>query len=399
MDCFFGDSGKGATVDFLTRELQSDLTVRFSGGSQCAHSVTLEDGRKHIFAQFGSGTLAGAKTLLTKGMLIDPLNLLIEEEVLSKLAPNPFENLYIDENCIIITPFHRALNRLLETSRGAAKHGSCGHGVWEALRDSLDRPATSLYAYDLSNRKNVRDKLFSVCKRLSDVAKNDGLNFEIFESYDIEDLAANYCDFYEKVYVIEPNESKNLINTANNPIFEGNQGILLDDIHGFAPHITANSTTSDKAFKLLKDCRWQGDKLEIIGCMRAYATRHGAGPFPTESPELSNLLKDENNPTNLWQDNFRFGWLDLELLNYSLNCDRGIDYLAVSHLDDLDKLPEWKVCREYENRRYDFTKRLDSVKPVYHSVKSNGILDEIKKLGVPIKILATGPRASDRRLT
>jgi adenylosuccinate synthase len=136
----FGDEGKGSIVDALTRKHQADLVVRFSGGAQAAHHVVTDDGREHCFAQFGSGTLAGASTHLSRFMLIDPLALVKEAEHLKQIGVvDPFERLTIDPRAPIITPYHRAMNRLRELSRGRQRHGSCGVGIGELASDMMNK--------------------------------------------------------------------------------------------------------------------------------------------------------------------------------------------------------------------------------------------------------------------
>src|SRR5215467_3672428 len=140
-DLGFGDAGKGAITDFLTRRLSAHTVVRFNGGPQAAHNVVTPDGRHHTFAQFGSGTLAGARTHLSRFMLVDPLALVREADHLRDLGvADPYGGLTVDRDALLVTPYHGAANRERERRRGEARHGSCGMGVGEATAYSIDHP-------------------------------------------------------------------------------------------------------------------------------------------------------------------------------------------------------------------------------------------------------------------
>lgn len=372
VDLGFGDAGKGTIVDFLTRRFNSNLTIRFSGGSQCGHNVIDEKGNHHLFAQFGAGSLAGARTLLGKNVLINPLNLLQEEKYLSKLIKNPFENLYIDENCVVITPYYRMVNRFLEMSRGNNKHGSCGHGVWEALKFSMENPARTLYLSDLSNIDFTRHKLIHIRYEMAKLLLNlniidDLINNQLY-NIDLDGLVKKYEDFYycsgiKKLATYDVNK---LIKNSINPIFEGNQGILLDgENEELYPYVTANSTTSRNALKLLKDSNWTDEK-EVIGVTRTYMTRHGEGPF-NEIKGLKEILLDERNPYNEWQGDMRFGLLDFVVLRYAIMYDGHIDSLALTHIDEINK--------------------------IYQPEKFPNIE---KELGIKIKIKSFGPKSNEK---
>jgi adenylosuccinate synthase len=130
-------------------------------------------------------------------------------------------------------------------------------------------------------------------------------------------------------------------------VFEGAQGALLDEWRGFHPYTTWSTTTFDNAFDLLDDWGWDGDILKM-GVIRGYATRHGAGPFPTEDADMSKLLPDSDNVTNDWQREFRVGWLDLVAIRYAIRACEGIDALAVTCLDRLKPFKAWMACDAYE---------------------------------------------------
>ncbi len=422
----YGDEFKGGAVDFLTRKFNSNLTVRFSGSSQCGHSVTDEKGNHHIFSQFCSGALAGARSLLSKYMTINPLNLEREEKVLSKLIDSPFKNLYIDENAVVVTPFHSVTNKLIELSKGKSKEGSCGQGCWETELDSINNPDTCLRIKDLQNRPLTLEKLHLTASRMLQRLKDNlitnvnlkddaGAIFFLDLNQFIQDLTLKYAAFSVKVNIISTEQVNELINNSNSPVFESNQGICLSPTYGFFPYVTANSTTSENALKMLKDCNWKGER-EVIGVTRTYATRHGAGPLVTEDNSLNSILSDKYNITNPWQDNFRFGWLDLNLLKYAIEVDGNIDSIAVSHIDELEKLDKWKVCFYYQdkdnknlmwelakientniNLQENLTKQILDSRPIYLEYSKDSILPLIEKtLGKKIKLKSFGPRSDQK---
>src|SRR3954469_18473147 len=162
VDLGFGDAGKGSIVDFLTRQHTAHTVVRYNGGAQAAHRVVTAgpNSREHVFAQFGSGTLAGAATHLSRFMLLDPLAMVAEEQHLQALGvPDAFDRTTIDERALVITPFQRAANRLKELARGAGRHGSCGMGIGETMIDYLEHGQRVLFAGDLRSPDLLRSKL------------------------------------------------------------------------------------------------------------------------------------------------------------------------------------------------------------------------------------------------
>jgi adenylosuccinate synthase len=173
-------------------------------------------------------------------------------------------------------------------------------------------------------------------------------------------------------------------------VFEGAQGVLLDEWHGFHPYTTWSTTTFANAQTLLAEHRYAGD-IRRIGIARAYMTRHGAGPFPTESLRLTEKLREAHNGTNDWQHGFRFGWPDLVLLRYALRATGGIDELALTCLDQLPALPLWKVARTYADigelkiapppnleHQERLTSILEDARPVYENLPAADLGDYLR---------------------
>lgn len=339
----WGDEAKGQTTDALVRHHNSRLVVRYSGGSQCGHNVTLPDGRSHCFSQFGSGTLAGAHTYLTKDVIISPFALLKEAEHLKTFGLQPFDTLLIHPKALVTTVYTQAMNRIKESIR-TKKHGSCGHGIGETRSYWLKYGDDSIRAEDLYNQYRLLPKLELQRARL----------IEEYKAMDVAVPSEHLRDLYVspralfKSYIKEvgPNirNTADLPNHGNKPIiYEGAQGVLLDEHFGFYPYTTWSTVTDELAWDHVDESGIQD--VSVLGITRSYMTRHGEGPFPTYSKELQDKLVDPHNPDNKWQGNIRFGWFDLDLIRYSAKCLRRLDGLVVNHLDQVTS--DWKMYHGY----------------------------------------------------
>lgn len=415
VDCGFGDCGKGTFVDSLVRKYKSNLVVRYSGGSQCAHRVVLSDGKTHVFSQFGSGTLvAGTRTLLSKHVLINPVGLLVENQKLEELGiTDCFKRMFIHEEALITTPFHKAYNRILENSRGDGRHGSCGMGIGATMQDFLSNPNLVLRFKDIKSPTLLMEKLIGVRSRMfelaSKVSKNDK-NFNTFK-LSLEDLISNYKTVANSVVLLDDEMSGLLVKTSEHPIFEAAQGIGIDENFGFFPHTTWTTVTSKNAEEILKGCDWTYPK-KTIGITRAYTTRHGAGPLVTEDEQLTDILPDDFNKKNEFQGGFRVGWLDLNLLAYCMEVNGGIDYLAISHLDKLSLKKSWKICLSYYDKvewelhsspttniayQSHLTERMNGSKPKYVELGNTDIISFIANyLETPVLVTSKGPTPEDK---
>jgi len=283
----YGDEGKGTIVDYLARKYSAVTVVRYNGGPQAAHNVTTPEGITHCFAQFGSGTFSGAETYLSGFTPIDPLAIENEEKVLREHGiENVFEKLFIDKKCLVVTPFHRTLNRMLEISRGSARHGSCGMGVGQTIADGKLFGSQALRAEDLKDEVVTRGKLDFLRRVKLDLAEQiiaehpDNpvlVDYVKRLQYDfLEDLIEYYKRFTESgvTFVDEKYLEKSL--KKDNVIFEGAQGVLIDAERGFWPHVTKSRVTFQNAEMLLKNSGYDGEVVRV-GVLRAYHTRHGKG--------------------------------------------------------------------------------------------------------------------------
>lgn len=329
----WGDESKGATVDKLCREFPVDLIVRYNGGSQCAHNVVTPQGVHHTFAQFGSGMLANnrVRTHLSRFMLVNPLNMMNEAEALNKLTYNVWARTTVDRNCVIITPIHKRLNRLREQARGGGRHGSCGQGVGAAREYHLNYGEEALFAKDLEYRGRTLEKLKGMEERLGAEITELEAKLGMISGY------KNYEGYYDSLleeYAIWPARIVDQLYSEDCMVFEGAQGVLLDEKHGQAPYNTWTNTTFENADTLLNEVDVK-DRTRI-GCLRTYHTRHGAGPFPTESKSLR--LPEPHNSAGEYQGLFRLGSFDFIKARQAIDIVGGIDCLALSHIDYLQRM-------------------------------------------------------------
>ncbi len=431
-DLGFGDAGKGSVVDYLTRQSDPTVIIRHNGGAQAAHNVVTPDGRHHTFSQFGSGSFVpGAKTYLSRYMLANPLNMFAEAEALhSAGVDNVWLRTSIDRNALLVTPWQQAANRLRELARGGQRHGSCGQGIGEAMADSINCPDLVLRAGDADSDR-LRSKLIALrdykldqlrCQIGASMLSDEWSNLGATEM--IDSLVEAYRCWANLVQVVDEAYLGILAQGYQQLIFEGAQGVLLDEWFGFHPYTTWSTTTSANARKLLDDIQFDGD-ITQLGLLRTYSTRHGAGPFVTEDAGL-NCLPELHNSLCQWQGQFRRGYFDVVAYRYALAVNGGVDGLVVSHLDQLDLLPERQVCVAYvmNSPAYDasrffeldgdlimaikpglrgdldyqtrLTELLASCSPVLELVGGDYLAAIEKRLDCPVAIASYGPTAQDK---
>jgi adenylosuccinate synthase len=449
-DLGFGDSGKGTIVDYLVRRHAAHTVVRFNGGGQAAHNVITPDGRHHTFAQFGSGTFCPrVRTYLSRFMLVDPLGLLREERHLREVGVrDALPRLAIDRRALVVTPLHQAMNRLRELARGAGRHGSCGQGIGETMADALADPDQALRAGDLADPATVRRKVRLLRERklaawadLRAATRDDEIvrrEAALLGDPALVELCAElYGDFAARVAITDDDHLRHLLDQPGSVIFEGAQGVLLDEWYGFHPYTTWSTTTFANAEALVREAAY-GEAVTRLGVLRAYATRHGAGPFVTEDASLTAAIPDRHNTTNPWQRAFRVGHLDLVAARYAVAVTGPVDALAVTNLDRLDALAGWHACHAYRYggdtrdlagsfahsgatihdiavqrppdlaRQADLTERLLRCAPIYTPIRPGSEPANLDRdraaliallethLGAPVVISSSGPSARDK---
>ncbi|EPG65451.1 adenylosuccinate synthetase [Leptospira wolffii] len=355
----FGDCGKGLFTDFLTRNWNADTIVRFNGGAQAGHNVVLPDGRHHTFSQFGAGTfVSGVETILASPVLVHPGGLLVEAEFLKRKGVNDaLDRLNIDSRCRIVTPFHQAAGRLRELLQKENRHGTCGVGIGETVRYFLAHPDSTLYYNDLNFLNNSLEKAEEIrIKLLSEFSEIESKNEEavrielriLQDSGLAKDWLHSISPLTRKIIPSDEERIRKKLHSSQRTVFEGAQGILLDEYFGFHPHTTWSSTHADALDRLSEE--WElPESISHFGVLRTYTTRHGEGPLPSYDPDLR--FSEIHNLSEGWQGEFRFGHPDEVLIRYALSCAGNIKGLLVSHLDVFSKGNSLRWNRAYESDR------------------------------------------------
>lgn len=338
VDIAYGDAGKGAVVDRLCAQGDKSVVVRFNGGCQAQHNVITDDGRHHTFSQFGAGTLQGVPTYLSKFMLVEPLSLMVEAHGLKKVGvSSPMEMITIDPDALITTPYHWLVNRWREDQRGDARHGSTGRGVGATAEYALLAEDDALIAQDLGNRDKTMFKLRLL--RVWAADQTDGRvalpsAAHVYGKYE-EFLGAAKCWHRPLSEYAELGEV----------VFEGAQGVMLDEHVGFHPYTTWSTVTPGNARALAAESGI--DAPTVIGVTRAYTTRHGAGPFVPEDNSLR--LPEVHNQMEHYQGAWRVGHLDVPALKYAIDACDGVDFMYITHVDMAMAEPRLKVCTSYRD--------------------------------------------------
>ena len=394
VDLGFGDAGKGTVVDALVRREEADLVVRFHGGAQAGHNVVTPDGRHHTFSQFGAGSFVpGVRTLLGPDFLLHPGGMLVEAEHFP--GPELWSRTFADPRVKLITPYQQAANRAREAARGAAAHGTCGLGVGECVADSLSHDDT-LRVSDLVSPARVLELLASQRERKRrelDLGEH-GWVFDL----PVARLAEDFVELGRRLQVVEAAE---LVAGTERVVFEGAQGLLLDEDWGLHPHTTWSHCTFAGAEALLG-----GREASRVGVTRTYQVRHGAGPFPTEGT----LARHEpHNDGSGWQGSFRTGLLDGVLLRYAAEVLGGIDEVALTWCDTDPR----RACVAYDvgpglvervvpptpgdlAAQEALGERLRTVRPVLEPVDTPSFVEAC--VGAPVRLTSWGPSAADKRL-
>ncbi len=374
VDLGFGDAGKGTITDYLVRSRGASLVVRFNGGAQAGHNVVTGDGRHHTFSQFGSGTFVpGVRTHLAAQVVLHPSALLVEHRRLESIGvPDALDRLTIAPNARVTTPYHQALGRLREVARGEGRHGTCGVGVGETVRDALSHPGDVLRAADLwAGRDELVAKIARMRERLwpaarAELSKCDhvaaaGEELRIFED---QEILERWVDFIAPLSrrpgMLAGTVGRDLPR-GSTVVLEGAQGVLLDEHSGFHPHTTWSSCTTDDALAWLADQEISGP-VHRMGVVRTYATRHGQGPLPSATRDLDHLDEPHNADFG-WQGRFHRGWPDPLFWRYALRANKGVDSLAVTHLDRVTRAGQWRVVSGYRGAGADTLDPSGEIRP------------------------------------
>lgn len=314
----FGDCGKGKVVSSLALSYKTPLIIRFSGGQQAGHRVVLKDGRSHIFSNFGSATLNNCPTYWSKYCTFDPIATLKELIELKELC-EPV--LFVDGECPVTTPYDQFAN--IENEK-RNNHGTCGYGVGQTHQREEDH--YHLKVRDLQYPFVFKEKL----KLIESYYKKFHLNNDEY----IRNCSQLF-EFTDNILILNDCSNKhNKLSNYDEWIFEGSQGLLLDQNYGFFPHVTRSNTGIKNIYET-----WPVYRPEIYIVIRAYLTRHGNGPLPNE--EYSHLIPDNPHEHNKFgiQGRFKKTILDLNLLKYAIGSDPyiGKKTLVITCLDVMKK--------------------------------------------------------------
>ena len=338
----WGDEGKGKIVDWLSE--QADVVVRFQGGHNAGHTLVI-DGITYKLRLLPSGIVRKNKiSVIGNGVVVDPWALLEEiEEITSKGVTITSENFMISESANLILPFHREMDEIREDAAGKGKIGTTRRGIGPAYEDKVGR--RSIRVMDLRSEKNLDQRLGVVLEHHNAIRK--GLGKKIFEKQKLKEellnIAPKILKFSHPVWLkIDKFERKKM-----KILFEGAQGILLDVDHGTYPFVTSSNTVASSA-ATGSGCGPNSINY-VLGITKAYTTRVGEGPFPTElKNEIGELLGERGKEFGtVTSRKRRCGWFDGVLVRQSIKIS-GISGIALTKLDVLDELDEVKMCVEYE---------------------------------------------------
>ena len=365
----WGDEGKGKIVDWLSSE--ADVIVRFQGGHNAGHTLVI-DGITYKLRLLPSGIVRKGKiSIIGNGVVVDPWALLDEiNEIRSKGVDISEKNLIISDSVSLILPFHSQLDEIREDSSENLKIGTTRRGIGPAYEDKVGRRAIKLT--DLMSKENLDERLSIALNHHNAIRK--GLGKKIFEKNELKNellkIAPEILRFSKPVWkLIDEFKSK-----KKKILFEGAQGILLDVDHGTYPFVTSSNTVASAA---ATGSGCGADTINyVLGITKAYTTRVGEGPFPTELKDkigetLGIVGKEFGTVTSRKR---RCGWFDGALVRQTIKIS-GINGIALTKLDVLDELDEIKMCIGYELRG----KKIDylpaavedqlQVKPLYKSFK------------------------------
>jgi adenylosuccinate synthase len=359
----WGDEGKGKIIDVLTE--QADVVVRTQGGNNAGHTVFIGK-QKYVLHLIPSGILRPKKVcVIGNGVVVDPIGLVEEIEGLRKLKIRIDRNLFVSETAHLVFPYHRELDAQREILKGKNKIGTTKRGIGPAYGDKAAR--TGLRMIDLIEPARFKEKLEFKIKENNEVLKAFGakpLSFkEVHHAYR---RAGDYLKPFVANTVVLVHEA---INRGDDILFEGAQGTFLDIDHGTYPFVTSSNTTAGGA------CTGSGvppHRMDrVVGVMKAYTTRVGEGPLPTENAEIADMLHAMGREFGATTGRpRRCGWFDSVATRHAAMVN-GIDELAITNVDGLDSLDTIKVCIGYRDgkKRYDFVPNdievLARCEPVY----------------------------------
>jgi len=410
----WGDEGKGKIVDLLSRE--AGMVIRFQGGANAGHTLEFDD-KKVVLHLIPSGIFQGdSLCVIGNGVVIDPLSLLEEIDTVKQLGADPAGRLYISSAAHVILPYHKLLDQIKEKHRGDRAIGTTGRGIGPAYVSKLSR--TGIRMGDLGKGELLRERVLQnvedINKALEHIYGEEPINGEEMLS------ALLAAEKTLRPYITDTvSMAHHALDRGESVLLEGAQGSLLDVDHGTYPYVTSSSPTAGGA------CTGSGIPpmaiTHVMGISKAYSTRVGHGPYPTElKDETGELLRKHGGEFGATTGRpRRCGWLDLVALRYAARVN-GFNEIALTKLDVLDHFDTIQVCTHYQidgeeiDEFPNAVEMLERVVPVYRSFSGWGttcrncstfanlpkeareyiaFLEE--QVGVPFRIVSTGPNRSE----
>ncbi|MEZ4268498.1 MAG: adenylosuccinate synthase [Myxococcota bacterium] len=406
----WGDEGKGKVVDLLAQRAR--MVVRYQGGNNAGHTLVVE-GQKTILHLIPSGVLqADTRNVIAQGVVIDPAVLMGELDKLAerglRLGP---EQLVISSKAAVIMPYHRAIDTGRELRLGAGRIGTTGRGIGPAYEDVAARRAVRVG--DLLDRDRLNARLDRVLDE-----RNATLTWLGLEPIAREAMVSELLALGERLRPLvadAENQVRDAVESGTDVLFEGAQGVLLDVLHGTFPYVTSSHTVSGAVSTSVGVAPWRVNR--VLGIVKAYTSRVGEGPFPTELKDaLGDRLREVGQEFGSTTGRpRRCGWLDLAALRYAHRIN-GFTGLAITKLDVLSGLETLRVCTGYmvdgtlTNTLPSDDGELRDAEPVYvdlpgwegdlTEVESYGALPQQardylgfieRELGVPVALVGVGP--------
>ena len=364
----WGDEGKGKIVDLLSE--QAEIVARYQGGANAGHTV-IRNGEKFVLHLIPSGILHPSTTcVIGNGVVIDPAALLQEIATLQAKGIDARGRLLISHRAHLIMPYHKLLDQAMEEHNGKPRIGTTGRGIGPAYEDKAHR--SGIRIVDLLDEATLREKIHA------NLLEKNAILEKIYGHAQVDEarVLREFLEFDDKIDPFVTDTARHLnhaIAEGKRVLCEGAQGTLLDIDFGTYPYVTSSNPTSGGACIGLGIGPTKIDR--VLGVIKAYTTRVGMGPFPTEFPQdginLRELGQEYGATTGRPR---RCGWFDAVVARYAVQVN-GIDAWALTKLDVLDTIPEIQVCIEYEHRGKKLRSFpaevpiLDQVQPVYRTFR------------------------------
>ena len=409
----WGDEGKGKIVDLLTE--RADAVVRYQGGNNAGHTVMFGN-QKFVLHLLPSGILRKKTSVLGNGVVIDLAELFKEIDELATMHIAVENHLHISDRAQLVMPWHKTFDRLSEVQKGGNKIGTTGRGIGPAYEDKVRR--SGIRVGDLQEPELFRTRLQRIVKEKNKLLKLfPKTNASFFSVEEIFSEFATYFKFLKPYIRDTPLLVNQMIEEGKNILFEGAQGTFLDIDHGTYPFVTSSNTLAGGA------CAGTGigpTRInKVVGIVKAYTTRVGNGPFPTELLDKDgDLLQSEGHEFGATTGRpRRCGWFDALLVRQAVRLN-GITSIAVMKLDVLDKFNTLKIAVSYRlpngEQTENLPRALENVTPIFEEMpgwecNSAGIteydqlplemlayLERISELvGAKISIISTGPKREE----